>query len=66
MPDPDGRTITWITSSRSGAGNSNCVQVGICDEHVILRDSKDPDGPVLTFDREVWRGFIAWVKHQMP
>jgi hypothetical protein len=30
--------------------------------NVFVRDSKDPDGPVLGFDRDTWRAFLADVK----
>ena len=35
------------------------------DGKVILRDSKDPDGPVLTFTRTEWEAFLEGVgSHQ--
>jgi hypothetical protein len=49
----------WAKSSHSGP-NGNCVEVtrnlsGI----VAVRDSKNPDGPVLTFTPGKWRAFTA-------
>ena len=29
---------------------------------VLLRDSKDPDGAVLRFDRATWQAFLADLK----
>lgn len=47
----------WRKSSYSGGDNGNCVEVhGTLD---AVRDSKNPDGPVLTVDL---RAFIADVK----
>jgi Domain of unknown function (DUF397) len=49
----------WRTSSRSANGG-NCVEVARnLPGAVAVRDSKDPDGPTLTFDRAAWRAFIA-------
>ncbi|GAA2707130.1 DUF397 domain-containing protein [Actinoplanes palleronii] len=48
--------LVWRTSSKSGGGA--CVEVALDGNHVHVRDSKDPGGPVLTFDRPVWRAFI--------
>jgi hypothetical protein len=40
--------LTWRKSSRSGtADNSNCVELAA---HGAVRDSKNPDGPVLSGD----------------
>ena len=53
----------WVKSSASAA-NGNCVEVGIFGfvDGVMVRDSKDPDGPVLSFTREEWDAFLAGVR----
>ena len=48
----------WFKSSRS-AGNGACVEVALLPQAVVVRDSKDPRGPVLTFDPDAWREFIG-------
>ena len=53
---------TWYKSSRSG-GADNCVEARyVGDDSVQLRDSKDPDGPVLTFTSREWDAFIGGAK----
>lgn len=49
----------WRKSSYSANG-VNCVEVAtnLCGI-VAVRDSKDRDGPVLTFDRTEWEAFAA-------
>ena len=50
-------------SSRSAA-NGNCVEAGVCscgERDILVRDSKDPDGPVLRFTRAEWNAFAAGV-----
>nr|WP_234361961.1 DUF397 domain-containing protein [Plantactinospora sp. BB1] len=52
----------WRKSSRSNAGSAECVEVA--DDlggAVGVRDSKDPDGPVLAFAPVAWRAFVAGV-----
>jgi hypothetical protein len=47
----------------SFCGHPGCVEVGAGDDgHVHMRDSKDPDGTVLTFTREEWELFLAGAK----
>ncbi|MEH0841321.1 DUF397 domain-containing protein [Micromonospora sp. CPCC 205711] len=49
----------WRKSSRSDQA-TQCVEVAInLPEVVGVRDSKDPDGPVLTFPPYSWRVFVA-------
>jgi Domain of unknown function (DUF397) len=55
--DPPG--ARWRTSSFSGGGGSNCVQVADLGPVVAVRDSKDPQGPVLTFSKPAWARFTA-------
>ena len=53
--------VTWRRSSHTGA-NGNCVEVAQLPAVVAVRDSKDPDGPRLTFSPGEWRAFVAGVK----
>jgi hypothetical protein len=52
----------WQTSTYS-AGNGNCVRTRLRpDGNVDVGDSKDPDGPTLTFTRAEWDAFLAGLK----
>jgi Domain of unknown function (DUF397) len=50
----------WRKSSRSGA-NGNCVEVTFFDSGVAVRDSKNPDGPILRFTDREWQAFVEGV-----
>lgn len=39
--------VTWRKASRSGENGGNCVELARLPGMVAVRDSKDPDGPVL-------------------
>jgi uncharacterized protein DUF397 len=53
----------WRKSSRSGNGGGECVEVATHQPGIIVvRDSKDPDGPVLAVAPAGWRDFIADMK----
>jgi hypothetical protein len=55
--------VTWRKSSYSGSNGGNCVEVAALPGNVLaVRDSKNPDGPVLTFSRAEWRTFTTTLK----
>jgi hypothetical protein len=47
----------WVKSTRSGS-NGECTEVRHRGDMVDVRDSKDPDGPVLSFAPAEWEAFI--------
>ena len=47
----------WRKSSHSG--EESCAEVGQDGTVVAVRDSQDPDGPVLAFSAQAWTGFTA-------
>ncbi|MEU0546839.1 DUF397 domain-containing protein [Micromonospora sp. NPDC005979] len=49
----------WRKSTRSGNNSGACVEVADnLPGRVHVRDSKDPDGGVLTFSPAAWRAFV--------
>jgi len=54
-------TLTWRKSTRSAAAG-HCVEVANVPAAVLVRDSKNVDGPVLTFADTGWTGFIAGIR----
>ncbi|MEU7981840.1 DUF397 domain-containing protein [Micromonospora sp. NPDC049081] len=52
----------WRKSSRSNGQGGACVEVADNLSGVVaVRDSKDPDGPVLAFGPRAWCAFVAQV-----
>ena len=56
-PETSGSGPRWVKSSFSFS-NGNCVEVAGLGRVVGLRDSKDPEGPVLRFTPSEWSAFI--------
>ncbi|GAA3508194.1 hypothetical protein FHR32_000912 [Streptosporangium album] len=65
----------WHKSSLSGNGQ-NCVEIALADTPhpgadpapdadrlFLVRDSKDPDGPVLSFTPAEWDAFLTTIKN---
>lgn len=56
--DRDDATTSWVKSSYSNTG-ANCVEVAHTSlGDVAVRDSKDPNGPVLRFTPATWQDFV--------
>ncbi|MFY1654283.1 MULTISPECIES: DUF397 domain-containing protein [Micromonosporaceae] len=50
----------WRTSTRSSNNGGNCVEVADnLPGRVLVRDSKDRAGGVLTFDPAAWQTFVT-------
>jgi hypothetical protein len=64
-PDPSTEP-TWRKSSYSGGQGGNCVEVATraTASEVMVRDSTDTAGPVLSFSREAWRGFMGGMRNE--
>ncbi|MEV0280023.1 DUF397 domain-containing protein [Streptomyces sp. NPDC050610] len=60
--DDDLSVATWSRSSYSGANGGNCVEVarGAGGTVVPVRDSKNPQGPVLRVSPEAWVSFVEF------
>jgi hypothetical protein len=53
----------WRKSSYSGNGGSDCVEVATDRPGIVaVRDSKNPDGPVLIIRKDEWASFITRVR----
>jgi hypothetical protein len=50
--------FNWRKARRS-MNNGNCAEVAVENGIVALRDSKDPQGPVLRYSASSWGSFLA-------
>ena len=54
----------WQKSSYSGSDAGDCVEVAAHPGAIHVRDSKDPEGPALTFGPAAWAAFAAFAAAQ--
>lgn len=51
-------SVRWVKSSYS-MENGSCVEVAVGEAVIGVRDSKNAEGPVLTFPADRWAAFLA-------
>ncbi|MFI0356295.1 DUF397 domain-containing protein [Actinomadura sp. 9N407] len=52
----------WRKSSYSG--NGQCIETAAVDGSVVVRDSKDPAGPVLVLGQQAWIDLISVLRRR--
>ena len=53
--------LEWRTARRS-ANNGACVELAPAAGQILIRDSKDRNGAVITYSEYSWRRFVAAAK----
>jgi hypothetical protein len=59
----DSERGNWRKSSYTVSAG-NCVEVADLGDVIGVRDSKDPDGPVIHLTRAAWRAFVDAVTQE--
>lgn len=63
MRDIGRSTLMWRKSSYSGTqGSGACIEVARIPDAVAVRDSKNPDGPVLVVSPAAFASFVRGVR----
>jgi hypothetical protein len=52
----------WFKSSYSGGEGNECLEAASLSSCVMVRDSKEPQGPVLTFSTAAFAAFVNATK----
>jgi len=56
-----GSGLAW-RKAQSSRSNGACVELASADGMVAIRDSKNPDGPILRYTAEEWQAFLDSAK----
>ena len=58
VSDAERATLVWV-KARASSSYGQCVQIAsVPDGRVAMRDSKDPDGPILLYARAEFKAFL--------
>ncbi len=60
VPDRNGGLTSWVKSRRCEA--SSCVEVAIEEDKILVRNSTEPHGHVLSFTADEWVAFVGGVR----
>jgi hypothetical protein len=52
--------LSWRVARHCDAGS--CVRVATRGDMVVIGDTKNPDGPILAYDRGEWRTFVEGIR----
>ena len=63
-PLGDLEQIVWrkSTASPESKGDNDCVEIAAAGGHIMVRDSKHPAGPFLSFHPAAWRCFMNTIR----
>ncbi|CAL9549604.1 hypothetical protein SUDANB95_04370 [Actinosynnema sp. ALI-1.44] len=56
-------SVAWRKSSHSGGTGGDCVELAHTRSAVLVRDSKNPDGPNLVFAPASFEGFLKALRN---
>lgn len=56
----------WQKSSYSGSDGGECVEIAAHPAAIHIRDSKNPDGPMLTVAPTTWTAFAGFAADRRP
>jgi hypothetical protein len=55
------RSLHWRKARRS-IGNGDCVEIAPANGNIVFRDSKDPEGPAVSYPAGAFRSFLDGLK----
>ncbi|MEU6390656.1 DUF397 domain-containing protein [Streptomyces sp. NPDC046939] len=65
-PSVEATGLAWFKSSYSGANTTECVEAAFVAQAILIRDSKNPDGPYLRVAGQAWTDFLLSPRHIGP
>ncbi|MFI0485040.1 DUF397 domain-containing protein [Actinomadura sp. 9N215] len=64
MSTPEAPQTHWRKSTHSGAVENECVEIADLNDHIAIRDSKNPDTGHLTLTRQSFGALLTHLTSQ--
>src|SRR5882757_8610655 len=62
LSETERSAVFWLKAQASGA--TGCVEIRSTDDKIAMRDSKDPDGPILVYTPTAFSAFLAGAQNR--
>ena len=60
LKPPTVQELNWHVAQKCNGGA--CIQVAPHGEQIVIGDSKNPGGPILTYTRSEWHAFVDGIR----
>jgi hypothetical protein len=57
LSDEERTGLAWL-KAQSSSHNGQCVEIASTANKIAIRDSKDPDGPILVYTSREFKAFL--------
>jgi Domain of unknown function (DUF397) len=57
LSESDRQSLAWL-KAHSSTANGACLEIAAAVGNIAIRDSKDPDGPILVYTPSEFRAFL--------
>ena len=57
LSESERESLAWL-KAHSSTSNGQCVEIASAVGNIAMRDSKDPDGPILVYTSSEFRAFL--------
>ena len=57
LSEAERASLAWL-KAQSSTVNGQCVEIAAATGNVAIRDSKDPDGPILVYTSREFKAFL--------
>src|SRR5690349_244459 len=62
LSEAERQSLAWLKAQRSTA-SGQCVEIASTAGKVVIRDSKDPDGPILVYTPHEFGAFLEGARN---
>jgi Domain of unknown function (DUF397) len=62
LSEAERQGLAWLKAQRSSP-NGQCVEIASTAGKVVIRDSKDPDGPILVYTPHEFSAFLEGARN---